>query len=107
MEKTILAKVWQKRNEFRDEGSKLWDEGNRLQDEADRLQDEGDKFWADNLRAEADKLVAEGTKLWAGGDKLWVEAVIETHGYTEIEWIRRSEKKEDACKLGTGEIFEP
>ena len=59
------------------------------------------------LRAEGDKLWAEGDKLWAEGDKLWAEAILEAHGNIRIEWLYRDKSKDYACKLETGEVFEP
>jgi len=65
------------------------------------------KMWAegDKLQAEGSKLHAEGSKLWAKADKLWADAILEVHGDIKRQWISRC--KGLACKLETGEIFEP
>ena len=59
------------------------------------------------LWAEGDKLRAEGNKLRAEGNKLWAEVILEVYGNIKLEWIWRVEKENYACKLETGEIFEP
>ena len=67
------------------------------------------KFLAEGykLRAEDDKLRVEGYKLSVKGSNLWTDAIISVHGDIKIEWVYRSEKDGYACKLETGEIFEP
>lgn len=67
-----------------------------------KLKAEGNKLWA-----EGNNLMAEGNKLWAEGNKFWTEAIIEVYGNIKLEWIYRSEKEDYACKLETGEVFEP
>jgi hypothetical protein len=71
----------------------MWAEGNKLQTEASKL------------HAEASKLHSEGSKLWAKADKAWAEAILEAHGDIKRQWLSRN--KGLACKLETGEIFEP
>ena len=65
--------------------------------------------WGIRLRlwAEGDKLRAEGAKLWAEGAKLWAEGILEAHGNIRVEWVYREGKDSYACKLETGEVFEP
>ena len=53
------------------------------------------------------KLWAEGDKLRAEGDKLWAEGIIEAYGNIQLEWVYRKGKDSYACKLETGEVFEP
>ena len=88
MGQLTLEFIWHIRLKFRAEG--------------DRLRAEGGKLWA-----EGGKLWAEGDRLRAEGDKLWAEAILEVHGNIILEWIVRSGDRGDACKLQTGEIFEP
>jgi cell division protein FtsB len=97
-----LSFIWRLRLKLRAEGNKLRVEGNKLWAEGDKLRAEGDK-----LRAEGNKLRAEGDKLRAEGNKLWAEAIIEAKGNIKIEWIWRDKKQASACKLETGEVFEP
>ena len=66
------------------------------------LKAEGNK-----LKAEGNKLRAEGDKLRAEGDKLWAEAILEVHGNIKLEWLYREKEDGYACKLETGEVFEP
>ena len=67
------------------------------------------RLWAegDKLRAEGAKLWAEGGKLRAEGGKLWAEGILEAHGNIRVEWVYREGKDSYACKLETGEVFEP
>ena len=97
-----LGFVWRIRLSLRAEGSKLRAEGSKLRAEGDKLRAEWIK-----LRAEGVKLWAEGGKLRAEGDKLWAEAILEAHGNIRIEWLYRDKSKDYACKLETGEVFEP
>ncbi len=53
------------------------------------------------------KLWAEGDKLRAEGNKLWAEAILEAHGNIKLEWLYRERADGYACKLETGEVFEP
>ena len=82
--------------------SKLYAEGDKLKAEGNKLKAEGDK-----LKAEGYKLCAEGDKLCAEGDKLWAEGILEAYGNIRLEWIYREDLRAWACKLETGEIFEP
>lgn len=53
------------------------------------------------------KLRAEGDKLWAEGARLWAEAILAFAENIKREWIWRSDKNAAACRLESGEIFEP
>ena len=53
------------------------------------------------------KLYTEGDKLWAEGAKLWAEAILEVYGNIKLEWKYVPGKDNYACKLETGEVFEP
>jgi hypothetical protein len=86
--KVAMDFVWDIRSKLRADGAKLWADGAKL-------------------RADGDKLWADGDKLRAEGDKLWAEAILAFAGNIEIEWIWRSDKNTNACKLESGEIFEP
>ena len=44
-------------------------------------------------------------KLRADGDKLWAEAIIAEYGNIPMEWIWRG--KSYACKLESGDVYEP
>ena len=72
----------------------------------EKLTTETKKFLQFNWKIRL-KLWAEGDKLRAEGDKLWAETIIEFCGNIKIKWIHRSDKNLDACKLETGDIFEP
>ena len=74
----------------------------RLWDSRLKLRAEGAK-----LRAEGDKLRAEGAKLWAEGDKLWAEGILEAYGNITLQWEWRQDKKDHACRLENGEVFDP
>jgi predicted P-loop ATPase len=100
--KVALAFVWEIRSKLWAEGSKLRAEGDKLWAEGSKLRAEGYKLWA-----EGSKLWAEGDKLRAEGDELWAEAVLAFAGNIKVEWIFRLDKNASACKLESGEIFEP
>ena len=80
----------------------IWGIRNKLRAEGDKLRAEGDELWA-----EGNKLRAEGDELRAEGNKLWAEAIIEVHGNIRLEWKYIDDMDDYACKLETGEIFEP
>ena len=46
-------------------------------------------------------------KLRAEGSKLWADAILEVHGNITLEWLHREKQDDYACKLETGEVFEP
>lgn len=94
--KAILDAAWKKRFRLLVASSWLIDECRKLQPT------DSNKLYAksENLRAESEKLRAEA-------DMLWFDAVLKVHGNIPVQWIWREDKGFYACRLATGEVFEP
>ena len=117
-----LEFIWKIRLRLYAEGKKLRIEGERLRVKSKKLHAKANKLWkgdefcvegsklqaeGDEFCAEGDRLCAKSNKLCAEGDRLWIKAILEVYGNIKLEWIWRVEKENYACKLETGEIFEP
>ena len=95
-EQETLDIAWEQRLE-------LWAKGSELCTEADRLHTEADRLLIESL-----KRYKESNRIYEESYVVWTNAIIEVGGDIQLlQWIYRPEKNTSACKLETGEVFEP